>query len=31
MSESQEIAVGTARSAFGGASQRNRLMRLDFP
>jgi len=31
MGESQEIAAGAARSAFGGASQHNRLMRLDFP
>lgn len=31
MGESQEIAAGAARSAFSGASQHNRLMRLDFP
>jgi len=31
MGESQEIAVGAALSAFSGASQHNRLMRLDFP
>jgi type VI secretion system secreted protein VgrG len=31
MGESQEIAAGTAWSAFSGASQHNRLMRLDFP
>ena len=31
MGESQEIAAGAARSAFNGASQHNRLMRLDFP
>ena len=31
MSESQAIAVGAALSAFSGASQHNRLMRLDFP
>jgi type VI secretion system secreted protein VgrG len=31
MGESQGIAVGAARSAFSGASQHNRLMRLDFP
>ena len=31
MGESQGIAVGAALSAFSGASQHNRLMRLDFP
>lgn len=31
MGESQEIAAGAALSAFSGASQHNRLMRLDFP
>ncbi len=31
MGESQKIAVGAALSAFSGASQHNRLMRLDFP
>ena len=31
MGESQEIAAGAARSAFSGASQYNRLMRLAFP
>jgi type VI secretion system secreted protein VgrG len=31
MGESQVIAVGAALSAFSGASQHNRLMRLDFP
>jgi type VI secretion system secreted protein VgrG len=31
MGESQVIAAGAARSAFSGASQHNRLMRLDFP
>ena len=31
MGECQEIAAGAARSAFSGASQHNRLMRLDFP
>lgn len=31
MGESQEIVVGAALSAFSGASQHNRLMRLDFP
>jgi type VI secretion system secreted protein VgrG len=31
MGESQEIAADAARSAFSGASQHNRLMRLDFP
>jgi type VI secretion system secreted protein VgrG len=31
MGESQEIAVDAALSAFSGASQHNRLMRLDFP
>ena len=31
MGESHEIAVGAALSAFSGASQHNRLMRLDFP
>jgi type VI secretion system secreted protein VgrG len=31
MSESLGIAAGAARSAFSGASQHNRLMRLDFP
>jgi type VI secretion system secreted protein VgrG len=31
MGESQAIAAGAARSAFSGASQHNRLMRLDFP
>ncbi|MFC5510990.1 type VI secretion system Vgr family protein, partial [Massilia jejuensis] len=31
MGESQEIAAGAARSAFSGASQHKRLMRLDFP
>lgn len=31
MGESQEIAAGAALSAFSGASQNNRLMRLDFP
>jgi type VI secretion system secreted protein VgrG len=31
MGESQGIAAGAARSAFSGASQHNRLMRLDFP
>ena len=29
--ESQVIAVGAALSAFSGASQHDRLMRLDFP
>jgi type VI secretion system secreted protein VgrG len=31
MSESPRIPAGAARSAFSGASQHNRLMRLDFP
>lgn len=31
MGERQEIVDGAARSAFSGASQHNRLMRLDFP
>ncbi|UVW28741.1 type VI secretion system Vgr family protein [Massilia sp. H6] len=31
MGESEEIAMGAALSAFSGASQHNRLMRLDFP
>jgi hypothetical protein len=31
MGESQVIAAGAALSAFSGASQHNRLMRLDFP
>ena len=31
MGESQVIAAGAARSAFSGASQHNRLMRLEFP
>jgi type VI secretion system secreted protein VgrG len=31
MGESQAIAAGAARSAFSGASQHNRLMRLEFP
>ncbi|MEW6024002.1 MAG: type VI secretion system tip protein TssI/VgrG [Pseudomonadota bacterium] len=31
MGESQAIAAGAAQSAFSGASQHNRLMRLDFP
>jgi len=31
MGESQTIAAGAARSAFGGASQHKRLLRLDFP
>jgi len=31
MSESLDIAIGAALSAFSGASQHNRLMQLDFP
>ncbi|EKU82515.1 type VI secretion system secreted protein VgrG [Massilia sp. UYP32] len=31
MGEIQAIAAGAARSAFSGASQHNRIMRLDFP
>ena len=31
MGESQVVAAGAALSAFSGASQHNRLMRLDFP
>ncbi|MDN4053305.1 type VI secretion system tip protein TssI/VgrG [Massilia sp. YIM B02763] len=31
MGESQVIAIGAALSAFSGASQHNRLIRLDFP
>lgn len=31
MEDSQTIAAGAARAAFGGMSQHNRLLRLDFP